>query len=242
MRKKRIGIVNFVVTTMIAYQYKIRQQQAFNEKISPVVNPSLTNSEIRKITIAEAAPIILQYEWLRKMPGFSRVAFGHYFLGILGGVLLFGHTTGSDIAFTKMFPGKKVIVLQRGVHLWWTPPNSASWLISRACKQLRIDGFDIVTATADEEAGEIGTIYQALNWSYLGTPKHGHPVFIIDGAEVHPKTLYDKHGTSSVFKIQQIYGNRVKILPRLFKRRYAFSLIPRFKIMSLSYPKRTNES
>lgn len=229
------------------HQYLIRVEES-RYGSSPVQNPDLRTSRIQRISLSTAKPIVLRYEWLKSMPGFSSMAFGHFFDGVLGGVAVLGHTTGSDVAFRKMFPNKKIIVLQRGVHLWWTPPNSASWFLSRICKMLRKEGYDIITATADEEAGEIGTIYQALNWSYLGAPKHGHPVFVFDDGlglglvptakEIHPRALYRRHGTSSCGKIKTIYKDRMTIKPRVFKHRYAYALDRSLVIPSLPYPKR----
>ncbi len=219
------------------HQYRIRQQQATIEQC-PDIDFNLKRSLIREVPIAQIKPIILRYEWLGTMPGFSACAYGHFFSGVLGGVALLGYTGGSDKAFTRMFPGKKVIVLQRGVHLWWTPPNAASWFISKVCLFLRKKGFDIITATADHEAGEVGTIYQALNWAYVGRKKHGHPVFIVNGKEIHPKTLYDRHGTSATAKIQELYGNALTIKPRQFKHRYVYALDRTIVIPSLLYLKR----
>jgi hypothetical protein len=208
---------------------------------APTACLELSKSRIEEIPITVAKPIILKYEWLGCMPGWSCLAYGHYFDGVLGGVALMGHTTGSDKAFTKMFPDKKVIVLQRGVHMWWTPKNAASWFTSKVCLMLRKKGYDIVTATSDEEAGEVGTIYQALNWAYVGAPAHGHPVFLVDGKPVHPKTLYDRYGTSGVGKIKAILGDRVQIQKRLFKKRYMYALDRAILIPSQPYPKRGND-
>lgn len=230
-----------------AYQRQIREkyekeylERGFNPlPVHPdYKNLKLKNSEVNQVSIKFATPYILTYEYLGKMPGWSEFAFGHFFDNICGGVVVLGHTTGSNIAFKKMFPNKKVIQLQRGVNLWWTPKNSASYFISKVVKWLKINtDYDIITATADEDAGEYGIIYQSLNWIYLGVKKHGHPVFIIDGKEVHPKTLYDRHGTSAVGKIKEIYGDRVIIKKRNFKHRYIYPIREKLNIRSLTYPK-----
>lgn len=173
------------------------------------------------------------------MPGFSEFAFGHFFGYECGGVVVLGHTTGSNIAFTKKYPTDKVIQLQRGVNLWWTPKNSASFFITKVIKWLKQNtDYTLITATADEEAGEIGTIYQALNWKYLGAEKHGHPVFIIESKEVHPKTLYDRHGTSSVSIIKNIYGDNLVVKKRTFKHRYIYPINSETEILGREYPKR----
>lgn len=100
------------------HQYALRVQHSTG--VVPDVNMELGDSRIHEMRIADVSPIILEYEWLGCMPGWSCLAYGHYFSGVLvaggatGGVVLLGHTTGSDKAFTKMFPGKRVIV--HGLH------------------------------------------------------------------------------------------------------------------------------
>ena len=61
----------------------------------------------------------------------------------------------------------------------WAPAHAASYLINRACKQLSSGPWKtekgvvrppayIVIAYSDVEAGEVGTVFQASNWSYCG--------------------------------------------------------------------------
>ena len=224
------------------YQKVMRDKYASIET-APTDICGLRNSMVKEVTISFAKPYILKYEYLGKLSGFSRYAFGHFFNNNCGGVCILGDTSGSNLAFKKILPDKKIIVLQRGVNLWWTPKNSASFFISKVIKWLKKNtDFSAITATCDEEAKEIGTIYQSLGWKYLGSPKHGHPVFIIDGENIHPKTLYDKHGTSSVSKIKEIYGDRLKIKDRIFKHRYIKIFNGRDEITSLLYPKRSKET
>jgi hypothetical protein len=61
------------------------------------------------------------------------------------------------------------VCLERGACNHPAPPNAASFLISRAVRLAARDyGWRIFYAYADPEAGEIGTVYQACNWLYLG--------------------------------------------------------------------------
>jgi hypothetical protein len=64
---------------------------------------------------------------------------------------------------------KKVACLDRGACAHWAHPHTGSWFITKAL-QLAHDehGLEIFYAYSDEEAGEIGTIYQACGWLYLG--------------------------------------------------------------------------
>jgi len=60
--------------------------------------------------------------------------------------------------------------LARGACVHWTPPGSASKLIASALKLLKEDdpNVRVVIAYSDTDAGEIGTVYQATNWYYIG--------------------------------------------------------------------------
>jgi hypothetical protein len=51
----------------------------------------------------------------------------------------------------------------------WAHPHTASFFIPRVIAQASADhGWRIFYAYSDPEAGEIGTVYQATNWLYIG--------------------------------------------------------------------------
>jgi hypothetical protein len=206
------------------------------------IDKSLDKSDVRPINFTTAASFVEKYEWLEVMPAVGLHALGHFFSGHLGGMCILGDT-GSPVAFTKMLPTAKVISLQRGIHLWWTPPNSASYFTARVCRWLKENtDYNVITATCDIEAGEIGTIYQALNWKYTGDVlEKGRPHFFVNGRLIHPKSLYNKHGTSSVEKIKAIYGDRLTLKERQIKYRYMHALYRSIKIKGLPYPKRAEQ-
>jgi hypothetical protein len=57
----------------------------------------------------------------------------------------------------------------RGACTHLAPKNAASFLIRSACRLAYKDfGWCIFYAYADAEAGEIGNVYQASNWRYIG--------------------------------------------------------------------------
>ena len=68
----------------------------------------------------------------------------------------------------------KAICLERGACVWWAHPHSASKLISFATNDMsKNTKYRIFFAYSDEDAGEIGTVYQACNWLYLGRMASG---------------------------------------------------------------------
>jgi hypothetical protein len=79
------------------------------------------------------------------------------------------------------------IVLERGACTLWSAPNTASWFIPKAVTMAAQDrGWQIFYAYADPAAGEVGTIYRACSWTYLG---QGSP-----GRRSRPREYYQRGG------------------------------------------------
>ena len=74
-------------------------------------------------------------------------------------------------------------LVSRGASISWAPKNLGSWLVSKSVKwMVRNTDFRIFTAYSDPEAKELGTIYQAMNWIYLGQT-NGTPKQYLDPAK-----------------------------------------------------------
>lgn len=129
---------------------------------------SLTGCTVELISEAEARPIIRAYEWLGTL-GLPEVCAGlRDPTGELVGVALFGHT-GSPEARNICGPEVDALCLTRGACTHWAHPHAASYLIPRACRlATEVTGTRVFYAYADPQAGEIGTVYQACNWLYIG--------------------------------------------------------------------------
>lgn len=179
---------------MKAHQRIIREQAEFKENNSlfPVVpeNISLDNAEFKRIDYLTAKPIIEEHEWIGTMPlpKSCRFMFGVYFENILGGVTVF--VEPSTRQFNALHP-RKVVQLNRGACVWWTPRNTASWLIMQSCNYLKNENVKAVLAYCTPEAGEIGTIYQACNFSYVGQTIKSKAYFL-DNYWVSARTMSDK--------------------------------------------------
>ena len=162
-----------------AHQRIIREKKEKSPPSLSLFNDKPLNIDIKKATIKPvnyktAQKIILEYEWLGTM-GQCMYAYGIYFDNICGGVVCFG-LPSSPIAGNLC--GDKyqanAICLERGACVYWAHPHSASKLISYACKDIsKRTKYRIFYAYSDESAGEIGTIYQACNWYYLGKMASG---------------------------------------------------------------------
>lgn len=116
------------------------------------------NSEIRLF--------IEKYEWLGTIGYRPRYVFSARYRGILAGVVLIDTPTKTQ--FDRFLPGQECQI-HRGAAASWAPKNLNSKLVMFAIREMvRNTHFRIFTAYVDPEAGEVGTIYQACNFKYLG--------------------------------------------------------------------------
>lgn len=145
---------------------------------------------------------------------------------------------------------KRAICLERGACTHLAPKNSASYFIKRAIKQAREKyGWEIFYAYSDEEAGEIGTIYQACNWYYIGQgvgrrPGRKREFYISPSNElISERTLRRRS-----LKKSDIVNKGWRVIKKLPKHKYVWfegtqdrkkKLKKRCKYAFKQYPKRT---
>lgn len=172
---------------MKAHQRIIREQKAkeisqdLYGKYWENINLDIKNSEIKEIDYKTARSIILEYEWLGTM-GTTQYHFGIYYDGCLAGVVCYGYfqamntnSGGHPYApYVGVKYSKNGIQLSRGACVHWSHKHSGSKLISQSLKTMSQRGYKYTIAFSDPEAGEIGTLYQATNWYYLGIGKTNH--------------------------------------------------------------------
>jgi hypothetical protein len=74
----------------------------------------------------------------------------------------FSHTLGKENKGLEK-------LISRGASISWAPKNLGSWLIMKSVKwMVHNTDYRFFTAYSDPEAKELGTIYQACNFIYLG--------------------------------------------------------------------------
>jgi len=204
---------------------------------------NLRGALVKKISTKEAASIILKYEWLGTMPPCIKSAWGVFFDGVCGGAIIFSEPTQKNVVKAKTIP-VDALYLSRGACAHWTPKNTASFLISAALKMM---GNVVAYGYCDHRAGEVGQIYQALNWLYLGPSKGGAHAFTVDGKEVSTRYLRRKYGSCSIETVRNIYpGSDIKKAPRKGRyvgvygdRRHRKYWDGQLRPLSLPYPKRS---
>jgi len=125
----------------------------------------------------EIVNFIKRHEWLGKMPLRPTHRFTMRYKGMLSGVIVMAipnavsKLMGDSILLQN---SEKPIenyekLISRGACISWSPKNLASTMIMKSIKWMtKNTDFRLFTCYGDEEAKEVGQIYQACNFYYLG--------------------------------------------------------------------------
>ncbi len=116
----------------------------------------------------ELQKFITRYEWMGTLGQFPT----HRFMLTYKDVIVSALVMSLPNAFSKLLGAdthKIERLISRGACVSWAPKNTASTIISRSIRwMVKNTPYRLFTAYSDEEAGEIGTVYQASNFYYLG--------------------------------------------------------------------------
>ena len=142
----------------------LTKEQIMNLKISDFV----FQNEEKSLVFKEIKSFIERHEWLGRLSLYPTHFFTARYNGILAGVVVMDMPN----AFSKLLgDNTKQIerLISRGACVSWSPKNLASKLISFSIKwMVKNTQYRLFTAYSDTEAKELGTIYQACNFYYLG--------------------------------------------------------------------------
>lgn len=193
------------------------------------IDKDLKKAVVKPIDFNTAKRIVEEYEWLGCMPSVSLFYFGIYFDNVCGGCVVFSPEYIENLGnWDKYDYTGKIILLSRGVCLHWTPINTNSKLIMSAIKMLP-SNYEVITATTDHLAGEIGTIYQACNFYYVGSMRDANPNvrskngdrtgWLINGKLFGARTLRQKYGDTKMETLLK-YNRKVEKVKQNSKHRY----------------------
>jgi hypothetical protein len=145
-----------------------------------------SHARVEEISYDIAKNVILANEYLGSMPGGITNCFGLFFGEHLASVVCFGGVAGTKVAASVCGPENKdkVCVLVRGATEAWAHEHSGSHLIAKACDLMAAKGKPVVVAYSDPAGGEVGTLYQSVNFEYTGMTK-GTEVFITSDGKRH---------------------------------------------------------
>lgn len=121
-----------------------------------------------------------------------------------------------------------------------TPTSRIVAIAIRLLQQRRPD-LRLIVSFADSDQGHHGGIYQAGGWIFTGSRKF-HSALRVKGKVVHPRSLSDRYGTSSVEWLRKNIDPRAKKIETGEKHRYLMPLDEpmrrRVQALALAYPKR----
>jgi hypothetical protein len=160
-----------------AWQRCIRETYARLEGRPQLPNEVLNDAWVVRIPTEAASELITQYEWLGTMAAGTKACYGLRLdkgKGELLGVVCFSQHNCSEEARSICGVRASTVCLARGCCLPHSPTNAASFLIRHACRVAhRKFRWEVFFAYSDEQAGEIGTVYQSASWRYIGKVKQG---------------------------------------------------------------------
>jgi hypothetical protein len=200
-----------------AYQRVVKDQAQTTETI----DADISSAHVRLISLATARALIGPFELRRPLPAVARFAFGIFFDDRLVGAVVYGPDYGENLGVWDRygFDGK-IICLSRGACLSWAHPHSASKLI-RGSMRLLPEHFKVVTATVDRSDGELGIVYQACGFDYVGVMRPGGRARVsINGHVVSERQAGRIAGTQSARALAQM-GFDATTTPRS-ERYFAF--------------------
>lgn len=146
--------------------YGLSDEDVNNLRVSDFTFEYIPKSD--KATATEINLFIERHEWLGKMSNYPTHYFVTRYKGILAGVVIMDMPN----AFSKLLGVKTKKIerlISRGACISWSPKNLASSLIMFAIKwMVKNTHYRLFCAYSDPEAKELGTIYQACNFIYLG--------------------------------------------------------------------------
>jgi hypothetical protein len=185
---------------------------------------SLDEFEFAPITTEEgkkeATDFIKRYEWLGTIGSFPTHWFEARYRGILGGVVIMGMPN----AFSKMLGDDTKSIerlISRGASASWCPFNLGSKFLMWAIKWM-VDNtqYRLFTCYSDPQAKEIGSIYQGLNFYYLGQG-HGtatrcvnpyNPNALISDRAFRARSMYKRYAKDLGIEWQKDWNNDQRML------------------------------
>lgn len=186
------------------WQYDIRQKNKNNDISESGLNTAeidgMRNSDMTfeyvdkedKDKCEEIIKFIKKHEWLGKMPNRPTHRFTARYNGILAGVIVM--TTPNT--FSKLLgDGTKDIekLISRGACVSWSPKNLGSWIVMKSIKWMIANTpFRVFTAYSDPEAKELGSIYQACSFIYLGKNSGANKQYL-DPSNIKIGWFSDRH-------------------------------------------------
>lgn len=145
-----------------------------------------------------ARQAVMDWHYSRSLPAAGLDCYGIRECGRFVGVVIFGMGANPRLGMPFGLPRAQVRELVR-VALAGGRSIPTSRVVAACLDRLRKarPELRLVVSYADPRQGHIGTLYQAGNWTYLGQTPPARVIRLF-GERMHPRSLYQRHGTSSL--------------------------------------------
>lgn len=234
----------------VCWQKQLRDRY-MAEGVPPVPHLDVKRAIVRPVSRKLAEQVILKYEWLGTMAQ-TGLHFGVFFGAYCAGVccVASGAATGG-VNVHKMFHVRhdQLGTLARGACVHWAPRGTNSKLVAWTCRLLgKQSVLKVLVAYSDNDAGEIGTIYQACGWHYVGLGASTRQWIAPNGRIFDQKLPYDlkrSQGGTRAMATAALRAKNWREQPSNPKHRYVqildrsdSALVARVEHMRQPYPKR----
>ena len=205
---------------------------------------------VKRIDAKDAREIVKKYHYSGKVVANSNLHLGVFNLdGVLVGCLQFGPPMNGNKTSLKLSDSLPMLELNRMVMADSEPRNSESMAISLCLKFLRrFTDCQWVLSFSDGKENNVGYIYQATNWQYLGYML-SDSFYRLDGNYMHNVSVWhrykEKHPDRDVKTTDQILCDNFKDISKVTCKQhiYVMPVAKRvaFKFTPKPYPKKDTE-
>lgn len=188
-----------------------------------------------------AAYAVEHWHYSQHMPSGKLVKIGVWEDGQFIGAVIFGRGGNNHIGSIFSLAQTEICELVR-VALWKhkTPVSRICTVAVRMLKQ-QSPGVRMLISYADPKESHHGGIYQAMNWTYVGTSTPQREL-CVEGEFLHKRSASAKWGTAAPERLRRMTGLQIEYGPIEYKHAYYYPLDSdlRAKLLPLAqpYPKR----
>ena len=224
--KKTCGTSSSESSVQVANPAPIKIEIPKIDNYSKEIN--LKEMEIKQIDYSIAKSYIKENHYSHTIPSSVKISLGFYYKGELKLAIIYGCPVGRNVTNWLQVEHSNCLELVRLFSADGMPKNTESYCISKSFQFLKQNypQYKYLISYADPNHGHCGYIYQATNWKYVGVQRRllKERKILIDGKEVHARTLNAEHGSTSDSNLKKIYGDRLEILGAMKKHVYLMCL------------------
>jgi len=208
------------------------------------------NYKIMEISASSARDIVIKYHYSKKVVSNSKIHLGVFnFEEKLVGCLQFGPPMNGAKSSCKISLSPNMMELNRMVMVDEEPRNSESQAISLCLSWVKqFTDLEYILSFSDGKQGNVGYIYQATNWKYLGHLL-SDSFYDLDGDIVHNVTVWhrykQKHTDRDIKTTDEILCDNFNNVSKITSKQHIYVMPLKKKVKFLleekQYPKKDTE-